>query len=259
MHGAAQHEVDAVGLELALEPLAAAFAQGDLGTTARVAVAQPEQVLGRADHQVKVRGHRIELGEVEAALARAPGVREGAVAVRGRGEAGARLVAYVAASAAACSHDALRRHLREHLPAYMVPALFVVLEALPRTPNGKVDRKALPEPAGARPRLAGAPVAPRNATEERLATLWRAMLGLDSIGVHDDFFELGGTSMEAMLLVSRVREALGVDLALASFFRATTIARLAELLESRPPAAPRGTIRAVSRARYARPRGASSG
>jgi amino acid adenylation domain-containing protein/non-ribosomal peptide synthase protein (TIGR01720 family) len=188
--------------------------------------------LGRIDHQVKVRGHRIELGEVEAALAGAPGVREVAVVAWGERLDEVRLVAYLLATDDTSRPEPadLRARLEESLPAYMVPSLFVVLDELPRTPNGKLDRQALPAPeavaGGARERLA-----PRTPLERRLAELWADVLDVAEPGVEDDFFHLGGHSLLALRLVTRVREATGLDLALKDLFDAPTIAGMAARLE----------------------------
>jgi amino acid adenylation domain-containing protein len=182
------------------------------------------EFLGRIDHQVKVRGFRIELGEVEAALVSHPAVEDCVCVVRD-----ASLVAYL--TGAPDLHE-LRAHLGRRLPIYMVPSTFVVLPALPRTPNGKVDRKALPAPErGARP--AGALVAPRTRTEEILAEVWKELLGLEQAGVEDSFFALGGHSLLGMQALSRVRQAFGVDLPLRELFEHPTVAGLAGLIDDR--------------------------
>ncbi|HVR96545.1 MAG TPA: amino acid adenylation domain-containing protein, partial [Thermoanaerobaculia bacterium] len=179
--------------------------------------------LGRLDHQVKIRGYRIELGEVEAALARHPAVREVVVVAREQ-----RLVAYLAADPAPSSEE-LRRLLREILPEPMVPSAFVLLPALPRTPNGKVDRKALPAPDFA----SSTPwAAPRTATEEVLASFWIEMLALDRIGRDDDFFELGGQSLTATRMLFRIREGFGAELSLADLFQVRTLAALAARIDA---------------------------
>src|SRR6266545_2991597 len=176
--------------------------------------------LGRLDHQVKIRGFRIELGEVEAALLAVPGVREAVVMAR-EGS----LVAYVAP---AQPEEALREALRARLPAPFVPSFFVMLEALPRTPNGKVDRKALPAPAVFAEIPSEPPVGP---VEEALAAIWAGVLGREgigrSIGRSESFFELGGHSLLATRVMARVRDALGVDLPLTALFEAPTVAGLA--------------------------------
>ena len=151
--------------------------------------------LGRRDHQVKVRGFRIELGEIETALAAHPGVGEAVVVARDDGNGPPRLVAYtVPASPQAPPPPAeLRTHLGERLPSHMVPSAFVSLAALPLTPNGKVDRKALPAPEGDREAAGGEYVAPRSPAEKRVAAIWSELLGVDQVGVHDDFFAWAAT------------------------------------------------------------------
>jgi amino acid adenylation domain-containing protein len=178
---------------------------------------------GRADAQLKVRGFRIEPGEIESALLAHPGVREAVVMARGEDEA-KRLVAWVVGGGVDAA--GLRAHLLAHLPDYMVPAAFVFLDALPLTRHGKVDRRALPEPdAGA---LAGAGyVAPRTPTEELLAAVWAELLGVERVGVNDGFFELGGHSLLATRVASRVREGLGVELPVRAVFEHSTLGALA--------------------------------
>ncbi len=190
------------------------------------------EFLGRLDHQVKLRGFRIELGEVEAVLARHPAVREAVVALREDRPGDGRLVAYlVSREDPPPSIRELRGFLADTLPAYMVPAAFVPLATMPRTPNGKVDRRALPPPADSRLGLDGRFVAPRTAVEGRLAAIWCESLGVARVGCHDDFFELGGHSLLATQIVSRIRSALGLDLPVRALFDAPTVAGLAALVE----------------------------
>jgi len=186
------------------------------------------EFLGRLDHQVKVRGYRLELGEVETVVGRHPGVTETAVVVREDLPGGRGLVAYVA-SAAALADAELRSWLRERLPEPMVPQAFVWLVALPRTPNGKVDRQALPRPAG----FTGESgyQAPRDPVEEAVAEVWSDLLGRERIGVHEDFFAVGGHSLLAIQVVSRLRQALGVDLPVRALFESRTVADLAAAIE----------------------------
>ncbi|HEX7240375.1 MAG TPA: amino acid adenylation domain-containing protein, partial [Longimicrobiaceae bacterium] len=185
------------------------------------------EFLGRTDAQVKVRGFRVEPGEVEAALLEHPGVREAAVVAREDAPGERRLVAYVVGEASAAE---LRARLKGRLPEYMVPSAFVALEALPLTPGGKVDRRALPAPE--RTGEVDAYVAPRTPTEEILAGIYAEVLGVERVGATDDFFALAGHSLLAMRLVSRVREALGTELPLRAVFEAPTVAGLAERVEA---------------------------
>ncbi|MEU6862775.1 amino acid adenylation domain-containing protein [Streptomyces sp. NPDC046876] len=188
--------------------------------------------LGRADDQVKIRGFRIEPGEIEAALAAAPGVDRAAVTVREDGPGGAkRLVGYVVpapgGAGSAVDAAALRAHLAATLPAHMVPSAFVVLDAFPRTPNDKLDRAALPAPEPAAAGDGRASRAPRGRREEVLAGLFAEVLGLPSVGAEDSFFDLGGHSLLAARLMARVREALGEELGVQDLFAAPTVAGLA--------------------------------
>jgi amino acid adenylation domain-containing protein len=182
--------------------------------------------MGRLDEQVKIRGFRIELGEIESALLDHADVRETAVIVREDQPGDRRIVAYLVGDADA---ESLRAHLRTRLPEYMVPSAFVAVDVLPLTPNGKLDRKALPAPdfAGAE----DAYVAPRTPTEETLAEIWAEVLRVERVGVHDSFFELGGHSLLATRVVTRVREAFGVELPLRALFEGPSIAPLAEKVD----------------------------
>jgi amino acid adenylation domain-containing protein len=184
------------------------------------------EFLGRLDSQVKVRGFRIELGEIESVLEQHSGVREAAVAAREDGSEG-RLAGYVVLERdAAVSTAELRAHLKERLPAYMVPASFVVLDALPRTGSGKVDRQRLPEPGRSRGTEEGF-VAPRTPLEQSLAAIWGQLLHVERVGANDNFFDLGGHSLLATQVVSRVREAFSLELPLRALFEAPTVAGLA--------------------------------
>ena len=186
--------------------------------------------LGRRDAQVKIRGFRVEPGEVESALAALPGVAAAAVAVREDEPGERRLVAYaVPAEGAAPSPSALAAGLAERLPAHMVPSVFVVLDALPLDPNGKVDRRALPAPPETVGEPGGGP--PLGPVEEGIARIWRELLpGSPEVGREDDFFALGGHSLLATRAVSRIRRDLGVEVPLAELFAAPTVAGLAGLL-----------------------------
>ncbi|RKH42515.1 non-ribosomal peptide synthetase, partial [Corallococcus llansteffanensis] len=183
------------------------------------------EYLGRLDFQVKLRGFRIELGEVETALAQQPGVSEAVVLVRGDG-ADKRLVGYVVAKEGhALDADTLRSGLRQGMPEYMVPAALVVLDALPLNANGKVDRKALPEPEA--PRTGNTYEAPRTEVEAKLAAIWTEVLRLERVGVKDNFFALGGHSLLATQVVSRIRTQLGREMPLRLLFEAPTVEALA--------------------------------
>ncbi|WP_447009850.1 non-ribosomal peptide synthase/polyketide synthase [Saccharothrix hoggarensis] len=183
------------------------------------------EYLGRIDDQVKIRGHRIEPGEVEAALLAHPGVAEAAVVARDTGQGHARLVAYLVHTGAGADAAELREFLGRGLPAYMVPSAFVTLPALPVTPNGKLDRAALPAPETPA-EDEGRHVAPRTPVEAALAEVWAAVLGADRIGVRDNFFELGGDSILVIQVVSRARRA-GLALTTKDLFRYQTIEALA--------------------------------
>jgi amino acid adenylation domain-containing protein/non-ribosomal peptide synthase protein (TIGR01720 family) len=183
--------------------------------------------LGRLDHQIKLRGYRIELGEIEAALQRHPLVEDAVVLLREDLPGEKRLCAYVTGhEGKALSIADLRRFLEAKLPSYMVPSAFVALLALPLTENGKIDRRALPAPE-ARAELERAQVAPRGATEEALVAIFAEVLRTSAIGVHDDFFALGGHSLLGAQVIARARTVLGVDLPLRDLFESPTPARLA--------------------------------
>jgi len=182
------------------------------------------EFLGRRDDQVKLRGFRVEPGEVEAALRRHPQVRDAVVVVREDAAGGRRLVAYVVPGpGAAPAEAALRPFLGQTLPEYMVPATVVLLDALPRTPAGKVDRQALPPPAAPPGEPASVALAPRTPVEVALARIWADLLGLDRVGLHDDFFALGGHSLLAVRVISRIRKTFQVDLPLRTLFEAPTV------------------------------------
>lgn len=189
------------------------------------------EVLGRADQQVAVRGFRVELGEVEAVLVRQPGVRQGVVVAREDVPGARRLVAYVVPEAPAMpTVGELRKALRHSLPDYMVPAAFVLLDAMPVNAHGKIDCPALPAPSGERPALGMPFEAPRGEVERRLAAVWSEVLDVRPVGVHDSFFDLGGDSLTAIQAVTRIRQDFGLDLPLPGFFDAPTIADTAATL-----------------------------
>ncbi len=211
------------------EPGARLYKTGDL---ARFLPDGNIEFLGRVDHQVKIRGFRIELGEIEAALRQHPAVREAVVLAPQDAPGERRLVAYVLAEREPLPTTTdLRSFLKEKLPEHMVPALFVLLDALPLMPNGKVDRRALPAPDRTRPELGKAFVAPRTPTEEVLSEIWAQVLDIERVGIHDNFFDLGGHSLLATQVVSRIREAFQVELPLRRLFEVPTVAGLAESIE----------------------------
>jgi amino acid adenylation domain-containing protein len=215
------------------QPGARLYATGDL---ARLRPAGEIEFLGRADQQVKVRGFRIELGDVEAAIACHPEVREVVVVARAAVD-GALLAAFLVPrhpqeEAPPPGVEALRVFVAERLPAYMIPASFVILPELPRLPNGKIDRRRLPDPARERPDLERAFIAPRSALERQIAEVWQIVLGLDRVGVEDGFFALGGHSLSLLRVRNRLQE-LGHDVSPTELFRFPTIGALAAHLGRR--------------------------
>ncbi|MEH2135792.1 amino acid adenylation domain-containing protein [Nostoc sp.] len=189
------------------------------------------EFIGRIDNQVKIRGFRIELGEIEALLSQHSDVQQAIVITREDIPGDKRLVAYIVPNQKLdLSVTTLKGFLQEKLPHYMIPAVFVILDSLPLTPNGKVDRRNLPGCDRTRPDLEESFVAPRNPIEEKLAAIWAELLGLDLIGINDNFFYLGGHSLIATQMLSRVREVFPVELSFGQIFENPTIASLAQLL-----------------------------
>ena len=184
------------------------------------------EFLGRVDDQVKIRGYRVEPGEVERVLAAHPAVRQAAVVARADADGGNELLAYVV-HARDASTDELQRFLRDSVPAYMVPSRFVRVDALPLTPSGKIDRRSLPDPGELEREVEY--VAPRTPLEEELARIWEDLLGVERVGVNDDFFALGGHSLLATQAVIRIRNAVA-DIPLHSLFNAPTVAALAQAI-----------------------------
>jgi amino acid adenylation domain-containing protein len=206
------------------EPGARLYKSGDL---ARYSKDGRIEFLGRIDHQVKVRGFRIELAEIEAVLLQQPDVLDVAVIAREDEPGVKRLVAYLEVDAeSAPSIDRLRDVLKQKLPDYMTPSAFVFLESLPQTPNGKIDRRALPAPGSARPGLGESFVAPQTEAEKSLARIWSEVLGIDSPGIHDNFFALGGDSIRSVQVLSRAQEH-GLSFSLQDIFQHQTIHELA--------------------------------
>lgn len=204
-------------------PEARLYATGDRG---RFLSDGNLEFLGRMDDQVKIRGVRIELGEVESVLCAHPAVRVAVVVVAGAAQ-DARLIAYVVPHHGAPGSNDLRRFVRERLPDHMVPASFVVLQTLPLTPSGKVDRRALPAPERLQPESGREYIAPRTREEQALADIVSEVLGLERVGVHDNFFELGGHSLLGVRVVARVRRDFRVELPLRRLFEEPTVAGLA--------------------------------
>ncbi|BAY09129.1 non-ribosomal peptide synthetase [Calothrix sp. NIES-2098] len=210
------------------DPQARLYKTGDL---ARYLPNGDLEYLGRIDHQVKIRGFRIELGEIEAILNQHPTVQQTVAIAREDVPGDKRLVAYIVPKTSTIQIPELRRFLKEKLPEHMIPAAFVMLDVLPLTSNGKVDRRALPVPDASSVSSSADYVAPRNPTEEILATIWAQILGLERVGINDNFFELGGHSLLATQVISRLRQALKVEIALRSLFAHPTIAELAQVVD----------------------------
>ena len=221
------------------EPGARMYKTGDL---ARYLPDGNIEFLGRADHQVKIRGFRIELGEIEAALGQHPAVREAVVLAREDAHGEKRLVAYVVAESTA---EEMRHFLKDKLPDHMVPAVFVLLDALPLLSNGKVDRRALPAADRSRPELERSFVAPRDDLELQLAHIWEEILGIRPIGVRDNFFELGGHSLLAIRLFALIEKRLDKKLPLTAVFQGATVEHLADVLRYQATAGPQSSLVAI--------------
>jgi amino acid adenylation domain-containing protein len=202
------------------------------GDVARFGDEGEVEFLGRIDYQVKIRGFRVELGEVQAALSACEGVRDCVVVVHRDANAEEWLVAYVVAENESPTTEELRTALQQTLPEFMVPSIFVTMAEIPLLTNGKVDRQALPAPGESRAGAEEAYVAPRNRTEELLAGIWSEVLGIEKIGINSSFFDLGGHSILAIRIVTRVREVFNVKLPLPELFVSPHIARLAELIDN---------------------------
>jgi amino acid adenylation domain-containing protein len=205
------------------------YRTGDLG---RMRDDGNVEFVGRTDHQVKIRGQRLELGEVESVLLRHEYVRECAVMARGDQADEKYLAAYIVASAKSLQPSDLRQFVRNVLPDYMVPSAFVFLDEMPLTPNGKLDRLALPDPTSVAPIVSdpSRQTEPRNHFERTVKEIWKDLLRLDEVGIHDSFFDVGGHSMLSVRMFARIERDLGVRLPYTSLFHATTIAQIAELV-----------------------------
>ncbi|HEY2989841.1 MAG TPA: non-ribosomal peptide synthetase [Candidatus Binatia bacterium] len=204
------------------------FRTGDLG---RMSSDGCLEHLGRKDFQIKIRGHRIEAGQIETALLELDAVKEAVVGAWAYDSTDLRLVAYIVPrEKPGPTVNALRDFLHEKLPEYMIPSAFVLLDALPLTPNRKVDRRGLPAPSQTRPELENPFVAPRTDTEKTSAAIWAQVLGLEPVGVHDNFFDLGGHSLLATQIIARVREAFQIEVPLRRFFETPTVAGVADVM-----------------------------
>ncbi|MGD9657834.1 MAG: amino acid adenylation domain-containing protein [Methylocystis sp.] len=222
------------------------YRTGDLGRRRDDGVIE---FLGRIDHQVKIRGNRIEPGEIEARLVSHPDVRGACVIIQEVSKGARRLIAYVASPADRFFSEELRRHIRSTLPDYMVPEAFIRLDALPLSPNGKVDRKALPTPE-LELSISSRRVAPRNPTEETIAQIWMDLLGAPDVGVNDNFFDLGGHSLLAARVASRIRSIFAIELPLRELLEASDISDLAARVDEargRPSASSSAPIVRASR------------
>jgi amino acid adenylation domain-containing protein len=202
------------------------------GDWARVREDGQIEFAGRRDQQVKLRGFRVELGEIEVALAKHPSVRESVVVARDDTGGDKKLIAYLVANGTAPNAGELRNFLSAQLPEYIVPAAFVVIDALPLSANGKVNRLALPDPDQMSARLSSEYLAPRNEIEHRLAAIWAKVLRVERVGVNDNFFELGGHSLLAAQVISRLRSELAIETPLRLLFEHPTVASLAATVKN---------------------------
>ncbi|HUH37196.1 MAG TPA: non-ribosomal peptide synthetase, partial [Spongiibacteraceae bacterium] len=203
--------------------------------------------MGRRDHQIKIRGYRVELGEIEACLRQHPAVREAAVILREDRPGDQRLVAYVTAGEGQPVAQVLRDYSAQHLPEFMVPAAVVVMPALPLTPNGKIDRNALPAPREAAAATA-APRQPENAMQQLVAEIWQQALDLPAVGIHENFFDIGGHSLLVVQVLAALRQKLDRPLQMTDLFRYTTVASLAAFLADEDKTDAAGSRRGQSRA-----------
>ncbi len=209
------------------------YATGDLG---RWLPDGNLDFMGRKDHQIKLRGYRIELGEVEAKINGLPAVLDTAVLLKGDNSETQKLVAYlVLKNGGSLTIGQLRDQLSEKLPAYMIPAAMVVLDKMPLTTAGKIDRKALPEPSRERPILETSYEAPQTALEKYLTNLWQEILEIEQIGIHDRFFELGGNSLQAAQFINKIQDKIGETIFIVTIFTAPSIAQYGKMLESQYP------------------------
>ncbi len=211
------------------DPFARLYKTGDL---CRFLPDGTIEYLGRIDFQVKIRGNRIELGEIEAAILRDPSVKDCVVIAREDTPGEKRLVAYVVENEGQFTLSAMREKLAADLPEYMVPAAFVVMPVFPLTPSGKIDRLALPKPGHKRPELSNRYIAPRTETEKKLAGIWCEILQLDSVGIEDNFFSLGGDSLTGLKMCARFHAEYGTKLPIVKLFQFPSILQLAAYLDN---------------------------
>jgi amino acid adenylation domain-containing protein len=191
------------------------------------------EYLGRTDNQVKVRGYRIELGEVEIALSSFPGIAQVAASVREDEPGDKRLVAYfVTESGKSLQSAEIRKFISGKLPEYMIPSAFVAVEAIPKTPSGKIDRRALPKPDESRPDIGTLFVEPRTDVEKKIAGIWSQLLRIDKTGVNDNFFDLGGNSLLALQMIARLRQEYGMEVPVVKLYQYPTISSLLNALEA---------------------------
>jgi hypothetical protein len=214
---------------LSQDPNARLYRTGDL---ARYQSDGNIEYLGRIDYQVKLRGFRIEIGEIEALLSQHPVVQQSVVIVREDIPGNQQLVAYLVPHKDQAPPNAseLRNFLKQQLPEYMAPSAFVTLDSLPLTPNGKVDRRALPSPEGLRADLAAAYVAPRTELEQMIATVWQDVLGVEKVGIHDNFFDIGGHSLLVVQVHRKLQEILQRSFLMTEMFKHPTISSIVEYL-----------------------------
>ncbi|HWX42424.1 MAG TPA: amino acid adenylation domain-containing protein, partial [Blastocatellia bacterium] len=228
------------------EPGARFYRTGDL---ARVLPDRNLDFIGRNDYQIKIRGHRVELAEIETALYQSAGIRE-AVATLAEGKPGdKRILAYVALNGDGdFDVDELRTSLKERFPGYMVPSTFVLVDSLPRTANGKVDRSALPTPNSVPAETRKRSSLPRGPIEAELAAIWRELLGVESVGADDDFFDLGGHSLLATQLISRVRKVFAIEVPLRNIFVSRTLTDFARIVRDTMHGEPRAASERIESA-----------
>jgi len=206
------------------------------------------QFLGRKDKQIKVRGYRIELGEIENQLLKHEDVKETVVLIKEMNNGQNYLCAYVVCERK-MKNSELRGYLKENLPGYMIPEYFVELEKMPLTSNGKIDRKALPEPDGNR--VTGTEyVGPRNVIEESLASIWSEVLGIEKVGINDNFFELGGHSLNATTLISKIHKELNVEVSISDIFKTPTIKEIGKIIKNKEKNCYQSIVKVEDRTHY---------